>query len=137
MSKQNRSCIELILECLSLFNDIVSKSIDCVKLISRANLSSFWLTPMSEYNTSILWSLLKMVSNISSHRSRIFIVEWFMFNYKWQVLWKQSFIYKSSSILYRTWGRQQRQCWMFRRRILWPSSLVQLAHSWIMMFRQA
>jgi hypothetical protein len=84
ISKQSQLSINLFLESLCTFDDIVTKSRDCVKVISRANLSSLWLTPMNEYNTSILSSLLKIASKISSHRSRIFTVERFVFNYKWQ-----------------------------------------------------
>jgi hypothetical protein len=82
--KQNRLNINLFLKSLCKFDDIVTKPRDCVKVISQANLSSFWLTPMNEYNTSILSSLLKIASKISSHRATILTVEWFIFNYKWQ-----------------------------------------------------
>jgi len=102
ISIQNRLSIDLVFEWLCSFDDILTKSIDYVKVMPRANLSSFSLTRMSEYNTSILLSLLKIASNNSSHRVRILTVKWFMFTYN---LWMTnvadtvSFIHMSMSYL--------------------------------------
>jgi hypothetical protein len=78
MCVQNRSSIALMPDSSTAFNHIVIKSTDRVKLISHATLSSFLLTPMSEYNTSKLSSFLKIVSKSSLGKSIMPTVELFM-----------------------------------------------------------